>query len=337
MLYLDGSLNQEHFSLKVNFEVARNKTVSILGPNGSGKSTLLKIINGLEKLTSGELKIDTKVMDSGKTFVEPRHRNVGWVPQNQVLFNHLTVKQNVEFSPRSSKEKACELIDLFELTHLQERKAGSCSGGESQRVAIARAIASKPKILLLDEPSTGLDEKSKTIIHRYLKTQREITTLLVTHDPLEAASLSEHLLILENGLITQSGSPNEVKSFPATAYSASLVELNFVTASADGLIATTEKGVELILSEPFKGLVNIVIPPKAIALYREKPAGSPRNVLQAEILEINPIGQNVRVNLEGGINFMAEITQNAFQTLKLRAGDTVWAAFKATELITTME
>ena len=337
MIKLDGSLNHDHFSLKINLEVGPNQRVSLLGPNGSGKSTVLKIISGLEKLSSGELKIDKKIMDSGKTFVEPRYRNVGWVPQNQVLFEHLTVKQNIEFSPRSSEEKVSELIDLFELKHLKERKAGECSGGESQRVAIARAIASRPQILLLDEPSTGLDERSKKIIHHYLKTQKEVTTLLVTHDPLEAASLSEQLIILENGLITQSGTPDEIKSSPATTYSASLVELNFVTALADGLIAVTEKGAKLILSEPSKGSVNIVIPPKAIALYREKPTGSPRNVLKVEILKINHTGQNVRVNLGGELEFLAEITQNAFETLKLRNGDTVWAAFKATELIITPE
>ena len=93
--------------------------------------------------------------------------------------------------------------------------------------------------------------------------------------------------------------------------------------------------MELILSESIQGQVNIVIPPKSIALYKEKPVGSPRNVLMAKILEIHHFGENVRINLDGQLNFIAEITNNAFEVLNLHKGDEVWAAFKATELITT--
>jgi len=335
MLQLNGSLDLEHFTLKVKLQIDKNETVSLLGPNGSGKSTLLRLICGLEKLTAGNLRINKNIVDSENTFLHSRFRNIGWVPQNQMLFDHLTVKQNIEFSPNSSKKDVSELIELFDLEHVQNKKAGNCSGGESQRVAITRAIASKPQVLLLDEPSTGLDEKSKQTIHRYLKTQKRVATLLITHDPLEAASLSERLIILEKGEITQSGTPDEVRNSPATPYSASLVGLNFVHALADGLVAMTNKGVELILSESIQGQVNIVIPPKSIALYREKPIGSPRNVLKAKILEINHVGGNVRINLDGELNFIAEITNNAFKVLNLHKGDEVWAAFKATELITT--
>ena len=179
MLELDGSLDLEHFTLKVKLEIKKNETVCLLGPNGSGKSTILKLIGGLKKLTSGDLRINTNTIDSGQTFVHPRFRNVGWVPQNQMLFDHLTVKQNIEFSPNSSKKEVSELIELFDLQHIQNKKAGNCSGGESQRVAISRAIASKPQVLLLDEPSTGLDEESKQIIYQYLKTQKGVATLLV--------------------------------------------------------------------------------------------------------------------------------------------------------------
>ncbi len=335
MLELNGSLDLEHFTLKVKLEIDKNETVSLLGPNGSGKSTLLRLICGLEKLTTGSLRINTNIVDSENTFLHSRFRNVGWVPQNQMLFDHLTVKQNIGFSPNSSNKEVSELIELFDLEHVQDKKAGNCSGGESQRVAIARAIASKPQILLLDEPSTGLDEKSKQIIHRYLKTQKGVATLLITHDPLEAASLSERLIILEKGVITQSGTADELRNSPATPYSASLVGLNFVPAIANGLVAETSKGVELILSESIQGPVNIVIPPKSIALYKEKPIGSPRNVLMAKILEINHVGENVRINLDGQLDFMAEITNNAFEVLNLHKGDEVWAAFKATELIAT--
>lgn len=335
MLEINGSLDLEHFTLKVELEIKKNETICLLGPNGSGKSTILKLVGGLKKLTVGDLKINGTIVDSGKTFVHSRFRNVGWVPQNQMLFDHLTVKQNIEFSPNSSKKEVSKLIELFDLQHIQNKKAGNCSGGESQRVAISRAIASKPQVLLLDEPSTGLDEKSRQIIYQYLKTQKEVATLLITHDPIEAASLSERLIILEKGEITQSGAPDEIRNSPATPYSASLVGLNFVPAVADGLVAVTSKGAELILSESVQGQVNIVIPPKSIALYREKPVGSPRNVLMAKILEIHHVGENVRINLDGQLNFIAEITNNAFEILDLHKGDEVWASFKATELITT--
>ena len=95
MLELNGSLDLEHFTLKVKLEIKKNETVCLLGPNGSGKSTILKLIGGLNKLTAGDLRINTKVIDSGKTFIHSRFRNIGWVPQNQMLFDHLTVKQNI--------------------------------------------------------------------------------------------------------------------------------------------------------------------------------------------------------------------------------------------------
>ena len=98
MLKLNGSLDLEHFTLKVKLEINKNETVSLLGPNGSGKSTLLRLICGLEKLTTGSLRINTNIVDSENTFLHSRFRNVGWVPQNQMLFDHLTVKQNIELA-----------------------------------------------------------------------------------------------------------------------------------------------------------------------------------------------------------------------------------------------
>lgn len=332
-LSLKGKLELENFSLNIDLEIEKNETIALLGPNGSGKSTLLKLIAGIEKLNSGILKLEGKILDDSKNSLTPTLRRIGWVPQNQLIFDHLTVSQNIGFSPKSSKEKVSHLIDNFALSHLKNRKASDCSGGESQRVAIARAIASEPNLLLLDEPFTALDNESRQIVNRALETMDIPATLIVTHDLQEAVSLSKQLIILEEGEIKQVGTLSEIRIRPTTLYSASLTGLNFVKAYANGLTAKDESGNTFVLSESMNGPVNITISPKAIALHKKKPEGSPRNVWEARISGIHTVFEHVRITFSDNFNLVAEVTPNAVEVLDLKTGDEIWVSIKATELL----
>jgi molybdate transport system ATP-binding protein len=188
--------------------VAPGELVALVGPNGAGKSTLLRLVAGLVGLDAGSLTLGGRVADDGtvRGFVPPSARRVGWVPQNRLLFDHLTVAANVGFSPRATPDRVELLLNALDLAHLADRRPGECSGGQAQRVAVARALAAEPDVLLLDEPSTALDAGSRQRIHALLadrdgarQATRRPAILLVTHDPAEAAGLADRVVELASG------------------------------------------------------------------------------------------------------------------------------------------
>ncbi len=330
---LSGTTRLGDLELRVGLAVGPGETVALLGPNGAGKSSLLRLLAGLMALHDGRLDLDGTTVDrpGTSTFVEPHRRSVGWVPQDRLLFPHMTVGQNVGFSPRATPESVAAAIDVLDLGRLANRNPSACSGGQAQRVALARAIASEPAVLLLDEPSTALDVDSQHLIDGLVAAGGR-TTLLVTHDPVEAATVADRLVVLEGGQVTHDGSPAEVRSRPATRYAASLAGLNTIDAVADGDTATTDRGALVVLGEPARGPVHLVVPPVAVALYRTIPDGSPRNVWRATVAELEPAFDRVRVVLEGPLPLVAEVTPAAVDALELAPGARVWAAVKATEI-----
>jgi len=194
--------------LEASLELTSGELVAIVGPNGAGKSTLLRLVAGLVQLDTGTLALGGHTVDDGtaRGFVPPHLRHVGWVPQDRLLFDHLTVAANVGFSPRSTSERVTALLDALDLTALANRHPDECSGGQAQRVAVARALAAEPDILLLDEPSTALDAGSRQRIHALLDDRdpggrRRPAILLVTHDPAEATGLADRVVELSAGRI----------------------------------------------------------------------------------------------------------------------------------------
>jgi molybdate transport system ATP-binding protein len=333
-IHLAGTAQAGHLELEVDLSVEPGETVALLGPNGAGKTSLLRILTGLLPLTRGHLDLSdhaADVPDAG-VFVEPHKRPIGWVPQDRLLFPHLTVKQNVGFSPRARPERVDQLLEVLDITELADRRPSSCSGGQAQRVALARAVATEPEVLLLDEPSAALDIDSRHLIDNLLEDRGDRATLLVTHDPVEAATTADRIVILENGYVTHVGSPVEVRTRPRTRYAASLAGLNTIAAVATGSTATTEDGVVVVLGEPASGPVHLVVPPVAVALHRTAPGGSPRNVWEATVAELQPAFDRVRVVLDGPLPIVAEVTPAAVEVLGLVPGTRVWAAVKATEI-----
>jgi molybdate transport system ATP-binding protein len=331
---LAGSARIGELILDVDLVIEPGETVAVLGPNGAGKTSLLRLVVGLLTLEDGTLAIGGTMVDEpgAGTFLAPHLRRVGWVPQDRLLFPHLSVAANVGFGPGADADRVAGLLDALGLAGLADRRPDECSGGQAQRVAIARALATDPVVLLLDEPSAALDVESRHLINGVLAADTAPATLLVTHDPVEAATLADRLVILEGGAVTQAGSPAEVRSRPRTRYAASLAGLNLLEATASGTVAVTTLGTHVVLAEPADGPVHLVVPPTAVALHRSAPDGSPRNVWQATVADLQPAFERVRVVLDGPLPVVAEVTPAAVEGLGLRIGSEVWAAVKATEV-----
>jgi len=221
----------------VSVEVRQGDLLALLGPSGSGKTTLLRIIAGLEfpHPNDGKVLFD----DKDVTWSSAYERRAGFVFQHYALFNHLTIAENIAFGlrvrPRRTRpteseiqKKIKDLLDMVQLPGLEKRFPAQLSGGQRQRIALARALAVEPKILLLDEPFGALDAKVRKELRKWLREfhdQTGLTTIFVTHDQDEAFELADHVTILHQGKIQQSGTPKEILARPANAFVSDFLDL----------------------------------------------------------------------------------------------------------------
>jgi molybdate transport system ATP-binding protein len=207
------------FRLAVDLELQPG-CVGIFGPSGAGKTTLLELIAGLRRASAGQVSFDETVLaDFGnRKWIPPHRRRIGYVPQDLALFPHLDVRGNILFgapkSDASSQGASVEaLVQLLDLAPLLARRIGGLSGGERQRVAIARALAAKPRLLLLDEPLTGLDAERKENVLGYLRLLRQrwsVAMIYVSHQPDELAGLCDEIIVLRQGTVAARGLPGEI-------------------------------------------------------------------------------------------------------------------------------
>ncbi|WP_307844126.1 ABC transporter ATP-binding protein [Sanguibacter suaedae] len=228
------------FALDVDVRADAGQVVAVLGPNGAGKTTLLRAVAGLERVGSGSVVLGGRVLErSGSATGEPdvrlpaADRRLGVVFQDHRLFDHLDVLGNTAFGLRAAgvpaaraREDASRWLDRLGLAGLAARRPGELSGGQAQRVALARALVTGPDALLLDEPLAALDAETRAHVRRDLARHLadvRTTALLVTHDPLDAMILAQHVVVLEGGRAAQSGTPADVAARPASPYVASLV------------------------------------------------------------------------------------------------------------------
>src|ERR671932_185336 len=221
-----------------NLNVERGEFVSFLGPSGCGKTTTLRMIAGFEMPTAVTIRINGKDV----TYQPPNRRQVGMVFQSYALFPNMTIAENIGFGLKVAKKPAAEIrqrveemLKLIHLPQLGKRYPYQLSGGQQQRVALARALAIKPQVLLLDEPLSALDAKIRVSLRneiRAIQRQLGITTVYVTHDQEEALSLSDRVVVMNEGRIEQIGTPFEIYNFPQTSFVASFVgTLNILSAA----------------------------------------------------------------------------------------------------------
>jgi iron(III) transport system ATP-binding protein len=225
---------QSHQALSdVSFSVPEGAFVTLLGPSGCGKSTLLNLIAGLDRPSSGEIRIGGNVVyDSKQAICAPAaQRNISMVFQSYAIWPHMTVRENVEFPLKHGRKKSearaardeavSRALDRVHLSAFQDRPAPLLSGGQQQRVSLARAIAQQPSLILLDEPLSNLDANLRDAMQKEIRsivTQEKITAVYVTHDQKEALSMSDVIVVLSEGRIEQVGTPEEIYYRPATRF-----------------------------------------------------------------------------------------------------------------------
>lgn len=209
-----------------NLKIEKGEFVSFLGPSGCGKTTCLRMVAGLEKNTSGSISIDGKIVSDieNKIFTAPEHRNVGMVFQSYAVWPHMNVFDNIAYPlkikkmpPSEIKNKVEEILEIVEMNNLGRRMPNELSGGQQQRVALARGLVMRPKILLLDEPLSNLDAKLREKMRvdiRNIQQLFKITCIYVTHDQVEAFSMSDKIVIMNKGDILQVGTPQEIRQNP---------------------------------------------------------------------------------------------------------------------------
>jgi len=351
-LHASIRLDRADFTIDAEIDVPRGSTAALLGPNGAGKSSVLAAIAGLVDVRDDStlsIELDGRVLDDSASgvWVPPEHRRLGMVFQEHRLFDHLSVVDNVAFGPRSAGARNAEArrtarrwLELLGVDGLSARRPNQLSGGEAQRVAIARSLATAPDILLLDEPLAALDVTTRSEIRRVLRDQLhsfEGPRLLVTHDPSDAFLLADRMFVIEAGHITQTGTPDEIRRAPATAYVAALTGTNLYLGRADdGVVTLTDHDHRFTITDhALTGPVLLTVHPTAVSLHPTPPSGSHRNSWDATAEIVEPLTDTVRVTLGGPVPIAVDVTPEAVSALGLHPGRNVWAAVKATEITAT--
>lgn len=340
MVSLTARIRDRERDLDVAIEVATGDTVAVLGPNGAGKSTVVATLAGLLRPTAAHIVVGERVWADEKSWVPPHQRSVALLAQQPRLFPHLSVRDNVAFGPRSHRRSdaariAERWLERVGVTDLADRRPRELSGGQAQRVALARALAVDPDVVLLDEPMAALDVGAVPELRRLLRqVLADRTTVIVTHEPLDALALADRAVVIESGRIVHEGAARTVLAHPRSAFGAALAGVNLVQGVASGPDRLRDpSGRELtgLASTPLRDGdgATATFAPTAVALHADRPTGSPRNVLAATIDGVEERGGVCRIDLDG---IVADVTTAAVADLGLEVGRPVWISIKATEI-----
>ncbi|MEU9251875.1 ABC transporter permease [Streptomyces sp. NPDC048270] len=327
---------------RLTLDAEPGTTIAVVGENGAGKTTLLRALLGLTPRAHAELRLG----DTDVTALPPHRRKVAWVPQDGALFPHLSALANTAYGLRAhgvgrteARLDAQAWLDRLGVGHLAARKPAQLSGGQAQRVALARALAARPRLLLLDEPLAALDQTTRAHVRHTLRTHLAGfggVCLIVTHDPVEAVSLADRVLVLSDGQTLQDAPPSEVTRHPRSPWVARMLGRNAWpgTASAHGLDLAA--GGRLVVAEalPEGAQALAIIAPEAVSVHRDRPGGSPRNVWPGTVREVTAVGSRLRVLIapQDAPDLVAEITPEAAAELGIVDGAEVWTSVKATEV-----
>lgn len=331
------------FHLDLRLAAAPGDVIALLGPNGAGKTTALRALAGLTPLTGGHLRLDGEPLDDpGLGLRVPTEaRPVGVVFQDYLLFPHLSALDNVAFGPTcqgtgkaEARALAADWLDRMGLADHAHAKPRRLSGGQAQRVALARALATRPRLLLLDEPLAALDARTRLDVRARLRhhlADFDAVAVLVTHDPLDAMVLADRLVVVEHGRVVQEGTPAAIARRPRTDYIAHLVGLNLYQGHADGHTVRLGSGTEVTTTDVLSGPAFVAFPPGAVTLHPERPRSSARNVWRGTVTGLDSHGDRVRVAVGGELPLTADLTTAAVAELGLHPGTSVWASVKAAQ------
>lgn len=326
----------------INLQIEKGTSTTLVGPTGSGKTVMLRLIDLLEKPSSGTVYFEgTDANESNNTRLDIR-RQIGMVFQKPLAFK-ASVYDNIAYGlkVRGRREnmdrRVKELLDLIDLPGYENRNALKLSGGETQRLALARAMITDPRLLLLDEPTANLDPISKKKLEELiLKINREseTTILMTTHDLLQGQKLADRMVILYDGQILQSGTPDRIFRTPKNRFVADFVGIeNIMSGSiesgSNGLAEIKTGSISVFAVTEKEGEVHFSIRPDEITISREKVLTSARNTIQGKVKEIVDTGSLIKLLVDTGELFTVFITRESLNELNISRGTSIWLYFKA--------
>ena len=354
----------------VDLEVEAGRTTALIGPNGSGKSTVCSVVAGLLDAENGQVVLGGRVLDDPGSFVRAGRRRVALLSQEPGVFTHMSVLGNVVFALRcqgvgraEATRRARAELAAVGAEHLASRPGGALSGGQAARVALARALATEPRLLVLDEPMAALDVTARQEMRRLVArrcAEEGLTLLLVTHDVLDLTALAEDVVVLDRGRVVEQGPTARVLSAPRSDFVAHLTGTAVLTGVIDG--DAEAPGLRLPSGQVVHGRPRedaadgqvdehghqddhdevlhpgapgiALVPPDAVALYRQAPHGSPRNVLTGRVTGLERSGAlvSVRLELEEGQRLSAAVTAGAVTELGITEGREVCCVIKAVQV-----
>jgi molybdate transport system ATP-binding protein len=343
VLVLEASDRLRDFRLELELDVDDGRCLALAGPSGAGKTTVLRAIAGLRNPAQGRIECGGQVwLDTGTgTTVPPERRRCGYVFQEYALFPRLRAWENVGYAlPREGRrERAHELLERFGMGALADARPHELSGGERQRVALARALAHEPRALLLDEPLSALDARTRASAGRELaRVLRDayVPAVLVSHDFEDAALLADEVAVIDRGKVVQRGVPGDLVTAPTSAFVADFTGAAVLTGTArrgpNGLAQIElDGGATITSSDTAEGRVAVSVHPAEVTL--EPPGsmapGSARNRVGGRIVTMTALDNRMRVGIETPQPLAAEITRASAEQLGLKPGDEITAAWKA--------